>query len=145
MSARRISLAETAAKTAQAMDAQATAVPVLAPFLTQAPREDLDPITEAPPTTTGTPEKRAGEARQRKPKAPEAVRFDQLERKEARVRLDQYEALQGLSRQLNRSRNRRGERITENTLIRVAIDLLLSRQAEVAGTTEPELRESVGL
>jgi hypothetical protein len=76
---------------------------------------------------------------------PETVRFDELERKEARVRLDQYEALQTLSRQLNRSRNRRGERITENTLIRVAIDLLLSRQGEVAGTTEAELRESVGL
>ena len=76
---------------------------------------------------------------------PETVRFDELERKEARVRLDQYEALQILSRQLNRSRNRRGERITENTLIRVAIDLLLSRQGEVAGTTEAELRASIGL
>ena len=76
---------------------------------------------------------------------PETVRFDELERKEARVRLDQYEALQVLSRQLNRSRNRRGERITENTLIRVAIDLLLSRQGEIAGTTEAELRASVGL
>jgi hypothetical protein len=87
----------------------------------------------------------ASDESQAKSKTPESVRFDELERKEARVRLDQYEALQSLSRQLNRSRNRRGERITENTLIRVAIDLLLSRQDEVAGMTEAELRTSVGL
>src|SRR3954464_3965902 len=73
-------------------------------------------------------------------KAPDSVRFDELERKEARVRVDQYEALQTLRRQLNRARNRRGERITENMLIRVAIDLLLSRQEELAGSTEAELR-----
>ena len=87
----------------------------------------------------------ASDEPQTKSKTPEVVRFDELERKETRVRLDQYEALQSLSRQLNRSRNRRGERITENTLIRVAIDLLLSRQDELAGTTEAELRASVGL
>jgi hypothetical protein len=114
---RRVNLAEVAAKTVEAM----------------APASDEPHV--------GQPQR----ARQLKSKAPEAVRFDELERKEARVRLDQYEALQSLSRQLNRSRNRRGERITENTLIRVAIDLLLSRQDEVAGTTEAELRTSVGL
>jgi hypothetical protein len=112
---RRVNLAEVAAKTAEAM----------APIESQA--------------------KQTRRARQLKSETPETVRFDELERKEARVRLDQYEALQSLSRQLNRSRNRRGERITENTLIRVAIDLLLSRQDQVAGTTEAELRRSVGL
>jgi hypothetical protein len=112
---RRVNLAEMAAKTVEVMEA------------------------EAPQG------KQSGPARQVKSKTPQTLRFDELERKEARVRLDQYEALQALSRQLNRSRNRRGERITENTLIRVAIDLLLSRQDEVAGTTEAQLRESVGL
>ena len=114
---RRVNLAEVAAKTAEAM---------------------------AP--ATGEPQaKQSKRGRQPKTETPASVRFDELERKEARVRLDQYEALQSLSRQLNRSRNRRGERITENTLIRVAIDLLLSRQDQVAGTTEAELRRSVGL
>jgi hypothetical protein len=114
---RRVNLAEVAAKTAEAMEPTAG-----------------EPQAEQP---------RRG--RSLRAKTPETVRFDELERKEARVRLDQYEALQSLSRQLNRSRNRRGERITENTLIRVAIDLLLSRQDQVAGTTEAELRTSVGL
>jgi len=114
---RRVNLAEVAAKTAEAMTSAA-----------------------------GEPQaEQSRRARQPQAETPATVRFDELERKEARVRLDQYEALQSLSRKLNRSRNRRGERITENTLIRVAIDLLLSRQEQVAGTTEVELRTSVGL
>lgn len=73
------------------------------------------------------------------------VRYDQLERKETRLRPDQYSALSELSRSLNRQRRGRGDRITENTLIRVAIDLLLSREAELAGATEADLRTSLGL
>ncbi|MCV7118136.1 hypothetical protein AWC17_25050 [Mycobacterium nebraskense] len=73
------------------------------------------------------------------------VRYDQLERKETRLRPDQYSRLSGISRALNRARAGKGERITENTLIRVAIDLLLQRDTELAGATEAELRQSVGL
>ena len=73
------------------------------------------------------------------------VRYDQLERKETRLRPDQYSSLSELSRSLNRQRRGRGDRITENTLIRVAIDLLLSREAELAGATEADLRTSLGL
>jgi hypothetical protein len=72
------------------------------------------------------------------------VRYDQYERKEARLRADQYEGLTDVSRRLNRTRSG-GERITENTLIRVAIDLLLSRRDDLSGATEAELRKSVGL
>jgi hypothetical protein len=82
------------------------------------------------------------------PKSPapgEWVRYDELERKEARLRPDQYGRLSDLSRSLNRARAGKGERITENTLIRVAIDLLLARQSDLTGTTEIELRKSVGL
>ncbi|MDV3249553.1 hypothetical protein K7Z54_23500 [Mycobacterium avium subsp. hominissuis] len=75
----------------------------------------------------------------------EWVRYDQLERKETRLRPDQYNSLSELSRVLNRQRQGRGERITENTLIRVAIDLLLKREAELTGITETELRASLGL
>ncbi|ORA75030.1 hypothetical protein BST28_22340 [Mycolicibacter kumamotonensis] len=73
------------------------------------------------------------------------VRYDRLERKETRLRPDQYSSLSELSRSLNRQRQGRGDRITENTLIRVAIDLLLSREAELAGATEADLRTALGL
>lgn len=73
------------------------------------------------------------------------VRYDQLERKETRLRADQYSRLTELSRELNRQRQGQGERITENTLIRVAIDLLLARSIDLAGATEAELRNSLGL
>lgn len=53
-------------------------------------------------------------------------KFARLTRKEARVREDQYRALSALARRLMRRRQAKGERITENTLIRVAIDLLLA-------------------
>ena len=47
-------------------------------------------------------------------------------RKECRLRPDQLDALTALARRLNRARKGRGERITENTLIRFALDRLLS-------------------
>jgi hypothetical protein len=73
------------------------------------------------------------------------VRFDQYERKEARLREDQYSQLTSESRRLNRQRRGRGERITENTLIRVAIDLLLAKRSDLQGVDEAELRRSLGL
>ncbi|MGH3223058.1 MAG: hypothetical protein ACRDPY_30945 [Streptosporangiaceae bacterium] len=48
-----------------------------------------------------------------------------------------------LRRGLNRQRGGEGERITENTLIRVAVDLLLARAGDLRGGTEDELRDSV--
>lgn len=75
----------------------------------------------------------------------ETPRYLQLERKEVRLRTDQMDSLTKLSRKLNRNRKGKGERITENTLIRVAIDLLLQDSDRVAGLTEDELLESLGL
>ncbi|PPT05211.1 hypothetical protein CKA32_000424 [Geitlerinema sp. FC II] len=63
-------------------------------------------------------------------------------RKEARLREDQIDSLTGLARQLNRQK-RGGERITENTLIRLAVDLLLEQSDRLQGNTESELRESL--
>lgn len=69
--------------------------------------------------------------------------YRRLARKEARVREDQYMALSRLVRVLARRRtDRRGARLTENTLIRVAIDLLLARANRLAGNTEDEIRAS---
>lgn len=68
-----------------------------------------------------------------------------LVRKEARLREDQLEELTKLTRFLNRQRKGTGERITENTLIRVAVDLLLSQSDKLRGDTEQELKTALGL
>jgi hypothetical protein len=70
-------------------------------------------------------------------------KWKRLERKELRLRADQLDELARLRRSLNRQRGGEGERITENTLIRVAVDLLLAQAGRLRGTTEDELRESV--
>ncbi|MGB7440115.1 MAG: hypothetical protein WA919_03535 [Coleofasciculaceae cyanobacterium] len=67
-----------------------------------------------------------------------------LVRKEARLREDQVFRLTALARKLNRQK-KGGERITENTLIRVAVDMLLSQSDELRGATEAELRAGLGL
>jgi len=76
-------------------------------------------------------------------------RYLQLIRKESRLRQDQADRLSREVRRINQSRQSRhgpvGERITDNTLIRVAVDLLLARAEELNGTTEDALRRSVGL
>lgn len=77
-------------------------------------------------------------------RAPEPVpKFLSLTRKETRVREDQYAELTALARSLMRDRVSRRERITENTLIRVAIDLLLAHRDQLRGSHEDELRRSV--
>jgi hypothetical protein len=70
-------------------------------------------------------------------------KWKRLERKELRLRAEQLDELARLRRGLNRQRGGEGERITENTLIRVAVDLLLSRAGDLHGATEDELRKSV--
>lgn len=75
----------------------------------------------------------------------EVAKYLKLERKEARLRQNQIDALTDLNRSLNRKRSKKGERLTDNTLIRVAVDLLLSKANQIQGDTEEELRKSVGL
>lgn len=71
------------------------------------------------------------------------AKFARLTRKDARVRRDQDAALTALAKALMQRRPAKSERITENTLIRVAIDLLLTHADELYGSTEDELRNSV--
>ncbi|GHI98152.1 hypothetical protein TPA0906_00180 [Streptomyces olivaceus] len=67
-----------------------------------------------------------------------------LERKEARLRSDQLTDLADLRRHLGARRRDRSEIITDNTLIRVAIDLLLEGHAHrLHGDTEEALLASV--
>lgn len=71
------------------------------------------------------------------------AKFARLTRKDTRIRADQDAALAALGKSLMRRRSVKAERITENTLIRVAIDLLLAHADELRGSTEDELRDSV--
>lgn len=76
---------------------------------------------------------------------PGLPKYLRLERKELLIWPDQVTSLSVLARVLNRNRRSAGERITINTLIRVAAALLLSRSQDLAGTTEEEFRRSLGL
>lgn len=58
------------------------------------------------------------------------------------MRDDQYSGLTALARDLMDERTRKTERITENTLIRVGIDLLLAHPELLTGDTEEELRNN---
>lgn len=71
--------------------------------------------------------------------------YTDLVRKELRLHADQADELTALASKVQRARTKKGERITDNTLIRVAVDLLLERQKELVGSTEDELRLALGL
>jgi hypothetical protein len=106
-------------------------------------------ITKTAPTSTKPPATRT--PRRTATSKPESSKsgdgggplYSRLDRKETRLRSDQYERLTEHSRRLNRAKGSGGERITENTLIRIAIDLLLERAGDLAGSTETELLNSV--
>lgn len=106
------------------------------------PAAEKPKAAAAPAAIKRTP----GTATQRRePAPPAATGYRSYERKEARLRPDQYARLTEESRRLNRAKATGGERITENTLIRIAIDLLLERADHLAGSSESELRKSVTL
>ncbi len=97
-----------------------------------------------PPADTGEPLRE--EVAEAAPPARPLPKYLALERKEARLRGDQVDALSALVRRVNRRKvSRRGERNTENTLIRVAVDWLLSQEAYVGGSTEEEIRRGLGV
>jgi hypothetical protein len=137
---RQVSLTALAARTAPP--------DVVEPEAPPAGVESAAAVADPPPASprpTASPERRSPRRKTSRPAPGEWARFDQYERKEARLRPDQYGRLSTTSRELNRARRGSGERITENTLIRVAIDLLLERGDDLTGSTEAELRKSVGL
>ena len=77
--------------------------------------------------------------------SPTATHFSDFQRKETRLRADQQNALTEHARRLNRAKGTSGARITDNTLIRVAVDLLLSKTDTLGGRSEAELARSLGL
>ena len=64
-------------------------------------------------------------------------------RKETRLREDQQNRLTLEARRLNRAKKNRGARITENSLIRIAVDLLLAQIGDAAGDDEDAIRKSM--
>lgn len=64
-------------------------------------------------------------------------------RKDTRLREDQLERLTKESRRLNRAKRNTGVRITDNTLIRIGVDLLLERIEKVSGDDEAALLRSL--
>jgi hypothetical protein len=94
-------------------------------------RERVEPI--ASPT-------RVSRSRRARSAGPTYLEF---ERKETRLRVDQLRELTEHARRLNRTKGAGGPRITENTLIRIAVDLLLADIDRADGSTEERIRRSL--
>lgn len=89
-----------------------------------------------------------------KPKTPEVSKvqpsglpkFKTFKAKQVLMRRDQQDELTRLARELHDKRDVKGERITENDVIRTFVDLGLKHYAHrLKGSSEAELRKSVGL
>lgn len=113
------------------------------PTPTQRAEPRSRPTPTAAPRTSGA-KKTPAQQTKHTPAADEP-KYLTLQRKEARLTDEQLDELTSLTRRLNKLRKGAGERITDNTLIRVAVDLLLQDTGRLTGTTEDELRRSVGL
>lgn len=112
---------------------------------------------EAVPKSAKRPSapKTASAAQKQKTEAPPAAtvpsvpiglpRYKTLVRKESRLTAAQADRLSGLVRGLNLARQGQGERITDNTLIRVSLELLFTRLDDLHGSTETDLLRSLGL
>lgn len=80
------------------------------------------------------------------PDVAQKPKYQTLERRNALLNPGTGDALDRLARQLNAKRSGKGERITANTLTRVAIGLLLEVGTPfLTGTTENEIAQSLGL
>lgn len=129
-----LSLSRTARTTPQAAEPAAT-----------------DEQTAARPTPESDPTPR--ETRRRPvPSGPAAPKYARLARRDMLITSTQSAGLASLTAEVMNDPHRQQvasserERITDATLVRVAIDLLLTRHRdELSGVTEDELRASVGL
>ncbi len=89
------------------------------------------------------PQEHEGEGRGRESTVTEATPQTP---EEARLRGDQVDSLASLARRITRQKPARGgERITENTLIRVAVDWLLAQEPYIGGSSEEEIRRRLGV
>lgn len=66
-----------------------------------------------------------------------------LRPKYVQIRPDQWTDLDELARELQDAKSKGGQRITANTVIRIAIDLILTKAALLSGDTEEEIRQNL--
>ena len=113
-------------------------VPQVEPLTVGPPPEPAAAPSTPPPPPARPPTPDPDPGASTRPKYLRLVRHD------LRARADQLEAVAALRRRIaaDRGRSERSERITDNTLIRVAIDLLLEHGDHLAGATEDQIRES---
>jgi hypothetical protein len=78
-----------------------------------------------------------------KPPDDDTPRYETFERFGARLRPDQLTSLTALRRRVAANRTSKTERITDNTLLRLAVDLLLANAAHIEGDTEAEMRRAL--
>lgn len=96
--------------------------------------------SEQPPSSSTRAPRKKKQAKTAAPK------WTTLERKDTLLWADQVTGLTELRRELQRRKRESGgggERITENTLIRVAVATLLEHSKSLTGKDETELRESL--
>ncbi|MBG6184892.1 hypothetical protein IWX65_002870 [Arthrobacter sp. CAN_A214] len=117
----------------------------------QEPQKEAAPVPMASPARPGPSHIRAAPiapqdtpAAEPDPLPSKKPSWEEMDRKEVRVYSDQVLALTTLRLKINKGK-KGSERITDNTLIRTAIDLLLERQEDIGGVTENEIRASCGL
>ncbi|PYE51030.1 hypothetical protein DES52_11697 [Deinococcus yavapaiensis KR-236] len=106
----------------------------------EAARVNAELLTAPPAKSKQTSDETNVDASEQLEGVPSA-KYLMLVRKETRLREEQYDELTRLARKLNKrkSKTARTERITENTLIRVAIDVLLDRADALNGDDEAAL------
>ncbi|MEW1568300.1 hypothetical protein AB0454_35650 [Streptomyces sp. NPDC093509] len=100
--------------------------------------EPAKPRTREPVNTGSTDSQEPGTTESRT-----EPRYTQYVRKEARVRDDQATALLVLRKKVAAQRTTKVEPVTDNVLIRLAIDLLFAHSDRLRGDTEEELRASL--
>jgi hypothetical protein len=79
----------------------------------------------------------------REPTDDDTPRYKTFPRAEARLRADQLTALAALRRRVAAARTDKTERITDNTLLRLAVDLLLLHADRIEGDTEEQMRRAL--
>jgi hypothetical protein len=102
---------------------------------TELQRKDEAEGGEPTPSPTRVPR-----SRRTRTAGPLYLEFD---RKETRLCVDQLRELTEHARRLNRAKSAGGPRITENTLIRIAVHLLLADIDRADGSTEERIRRSL--
>lgn len=102
-----------------------------------------DTSTPAAPAATAAPAAVPRPPAPRQAEAGPVPRYLEMQRVDGRIRPDQSEDLAALRRRIARGRADRSERITDNTLLRVAVDLLLAHAGNLTGDTEDDMVASV--